>query len=151
MVSTFCVKAGPWLLVILWALYIYLSSSIANPDRLIPAEIDRFLRSIKFFEVHLNKILAGAVHFFNYFVLSNLFTRASTGHSKPRLWQLLLAITFSLGFAYFDETHQEQVEGRAFQRMDLIIDGLGSFFGSIAYAFCTRPKITILARSGRIR
>jgi VanZ family protein len=121
-----------WLPVLLWALFIYGSSTsaLASPHTsrflvpllhwLLPGASPETLDS-------LHEFARKSVHFVNYFVLSLLLFRALRGPSKG--WSLrcaLLAALLASAYACTDEFHQSFEAGRGASAMDALLDTAGA-------------------------
>lgn len=75
-----------------------------------------------------------AYHFIIYLILTLLLSRALK-NSYPeisRLKLVILVVAIAIIYAITDEFHQIFVPGRSVSSLDLFIDSLGSFVGSIA-------------------
>lgn len=109
-----------WLPVLLWAVFIFLVSSLPGKD--IPGLF--WGQDILF-------------HIFEYAVLALLLSRALKNSrffslsNKPM--RLSLVIISCLVYALSDELHQYFVPGRISCISDLIIDGMGVVLGSTIY------------------
>ncbi len=70
------------------------------------------------------------LHIIEYAILSFLLYRGLM-KSKFRNYSFILAILISVFYGLTDEVHQIFVVGRAFDFLDLFLDGIGSFFMQI--------------------
>lgn len=115
-----------WLPVLLWTGVIFYSSSVPAKD--IPPLFP--FQDILF-------------HFAIYMLLAYLFHRAIKNTYPKLTLKNLITITVIFGFSYglSDEFHQIFVPGRFASGLDLLIDGIGSFAGSLLYP--VRKNISI--------
>ena len=119
-----------WLLCCAWMILIYVGSSI--PGERLPDFAWNYIH--------------GVVHFFEFFILGILCTRATRGSFRDVNVKILylFAFLFSVLFAISNELHQYSVPGRYMEIGDIITDTLGAFFGIMIYV-----RITCLYDSKR--
>lgn len=125
----------PWLLVILWAVSIFLLSSSSDPYGLLPEKIYQWVYETHITGIRLTKILGLLGHMVQFGILAVLLVRALAwpGALSPKhvWWSILLSALYGLT----DEIHQLFVPGRAFQWLDLVMDSLGILLGLALYVF----------------
>ena len=122
-----------WLPVFLWAAVIFILSSNPDPYGYIPRGIYHWLWWTKLFGQSLFFYLGGLAHIFEYAILAFLLARALLWRGDFTRGQVLTVFYLILFYAYTDEFHQLYVPGRAFQMVDLLLDGLGAAIGLGAY------------------
>lgn len=108
-----------WRLPILWAMLIFLGSSIP---------------SLKVTEDSLLQNLINITgHLFEYFVLTYLLMRSykQSGASDRKI--IIYSFTLAILYAFLDEIHQFYVPGRMMDIKDLYIDSLGAFMAVAIY------------------
>jgi len=76
-----------------------------------------------------------AFHFIAYLLLALFFARAfkNTYVSVNVIKLIIFTFIFTLFYGISDEFHQMYVPGRNVSGFDLLIDGLGGFFGGLIY------------------
>lgn len=105
-----------WLPVLLWMGLIFFLSSFHKLESALPDWQDYILRKI--------------AHFFEYTVLCVLFFRGFRRTTEISFTKsLVLSVFLTIAYATSDELHQTLVSGRSGKPFDVIIDGLGTFFG----------------------
>ncbi len=122
-----------WLPVFLWAAIIFILSTNPDPYGYIPRGIYHWLWWTKLFGQSLFFYLGGLAHIFEYAILAFLLARALLWRGNFTRGQALTVLYLILLYAYSDELHQVFVPGRAFQVIDLLLDGLGAALGMGAY------------------
>jgi VanZ family protein len=96
----------------LWAGLIYFLSAQPDLKTSLPASYDLILRKI--------------AHVFVFAVLTYLLAKTFTKHNKA---VILLVIILAVFYAFSDEIHQLNVEGRYGSAKDILIDSIGVFLG----------------------
>lgn len=106
-----------WVPVILYALLIFLLSSISNPPEKLSAIS------------YLDKIL----HLIEYAILGFLLYRAfiNSGHDYIAKYSVFLTILTAVCYGFTDELHQLFVPNREFDMYDLLFDGLGAVLAMV--------------------
>lgn len=105
-----------WLPIILWMGLIFFLSSFHKLQSDLPGWQDYVLRKI--------------VHFLEYTVLCVLFFRNFRQTTNVTLVKaLIFSVLLTIAYAASDELHQTFVSGRSGKPFDVMIDGLGAFFG----------------------
>lgn len=105
-----------WLPVFLWMSLIFFLSSFHKLQSDLPGWQDYVLRKI--------------AHFFEYTVLCFLFFRGFRQTTNVTLVKaLIFSVFLTITYAASDELHQTFVSGRSGKPFDVMIDGLGAFFG----------------------
>ena len=132
----------PWLLVIFWAGLIFLVSSSSDPYAFLPEEVFKWISKSLFQGIQLTKVVGLLGHIVQFGILAVLLVRALAwpGALSPKhVW---LSIPLSALYGLTDEIHQLFVPGRAFQWVDVLVDGLGILLGLSLYVFVQfmRPK-----------
>jgi len=122
-----------WLPLFLWAVIIFILSNEPNPYSHIPGRLYSWLWWTKLFRQSLIFYLGGISHVLEYTILSYLLARALLWRGEYNRGQLFKVIFLTLLYAFTDEFHQSFIPGRAFQLIDLVLDTLGSFFGTAIY------------------
>jgi VanZ family protein len=107
-----------WLLVFLWMGFIFGISSL--PGKNIPPV---FAYQDTLYHLGSYAILT--------YLCSMALAKGSAGMSRGTL--LILAFVFGVLYGASDEFHQLFVPGRSCSGQDLLVDGIGSFFGGIVY------------------
>jgi hypothetical protein len=109
-----------WLPAFIWALLIFVGSSIPGHD--IPGPIS---------------VASTGFHVGEYFVLAALIARACTAPSEPmKKWQAAFAaLAIAVCFAVTDEAHQALVPGREVDVNDFIADAAGAGGGALGWLF----------------
>jgi len=108
-------KHEKWILVVIWALAIYLVSSRQLNDFFVYFDLWHFL---------LRKI----AHMFEFGVLAFLIFRLLSQTEKRHVyWNLFWALIFTILYAVSDEYHQFLVPGRHGVWTDVAIDSIGAF------------------------
>jgi len=127
-----------WLPAVLWAAVIFILSSNPDPYGYIPRGIYHWLWWTKLFGQSMFFYLGGLAHIFEYAILAFLLARALLWRGDLTRGQVLTVFYLILLYAYSDELHQIFVPGRAFQVIDLLLDGLGAAIGLGAYLLYLR-------------
>lgn len=96
----------------LWAGLIYFLSAQPDLKTSLPAWYDLILRKM--------------AHVFVFAVLTYLLAKTFTKHNKA---VILLVIILAIFYAFSDEIHQLNVEGRYGSAKDILIDSIGVFLG----------------------
>lgn len=105
-----------WLPVILWMGLIFFLSSFHKLQSDLPGWQDYVLRKI--------------AHFLEYTILCILFFRGFRQTTNVTLAKaLIFSVLLTIAYAASDELHQTFVSGRSGKPFDVMIDGLGAFFG----------------------
>lgn len=105
-----------WLPVLFWMGLIFFLSSFHKLQSDLPGWQDYVLRKI--------------AHFIEYTVLCVLFFRSFRQTTNVTLVKaLIFSVFLTIAYAASDELHQTFVSGRSGKPFDVIIDGLGAFFG----------------------
>jgi VanZ family protein len=127
-----------WLPVILWAMFIFITSANPNPYRPLPAAWSRQTVMVQSAagskSVGFDELLGRFLHLVEYLVLSVLIARALVGSDDLRFPFLAMAFGLSAVYALSDEVHQLYVPRRAFELSDLALDLTGSVLGIITFA-----------------
>ncbi len=107
-----------WFVVLAWMAFIFFVSSA--PGSAIP-----------FIFAHQDI----PFHLITYALLAYFFIRALRNSSRGllHLHLILITVIFCVIYGASDEFHQLFVPGRSASGFDLLIDGMGSVFGSLAY------------------
>jgi len=110
-----------WLPLFMWVILIFLLSSIPDLKSGLPNVWDLILRKI--------------AHFIEFAILAILALRLGLRNEAPknRKYVYLAAILFGIIYAIFDEYHQSFVSGREARLLDVAVDSLGVFFGTILW------------------
>ncbi len=119
------VKIKNWVLVFLWAGFIFLLSHQPELKSSLPGSWDFFLRKL--------------VHISEYAVLTLLLCRALKGHQLTKKRILVLAIVLAVLYALADEYHQTFISGRVGALSDVLIDSLGVFL--VVYFVSLKRKL----------
>jgi len=106
-------KIKNWILVFLWAGFIFLLSHQPELKSSLPGQWDFFLRKL--------------VHILEYAVLTLLLFRALKEYQLTKKRILILAIALAVLYALSDEYHQTFIQGRIGALSDVFIDSLGVF------------------------
>ena len=122
-----------WLLVTLWAAFIFLLSSSSDPYGLMPERLFHWIYVTHIHGIRLTKIVGPLGHMMQFGILALLLARALTWKVRLTWGHILLAFALSLLYALSDEIHQFFVPQRAFQLFDLLIDGVGVMLGLVIY------------------
>ena len=112
-----------WLLVILWAGFIFFLSHQPDLSSGLPGVWDFFF--------------AKSAHFLEYAILTFLLICALQGHQLTKKKILILAAILAIGYAFSDEYHQSFILGRNASLRDILIDSLGVLF----VAWLTKRKM----------
>jgi VanZ family protein len=127
-----------WLAVILWAMFIFITSANPNPYRPLPATWSSqtvMVQSVSGSKrIGFDELLGRFLHPAEYLVLAVLIARALVGRADLRFAFLALAFGLSALYALSDEIHQHFVPRRAFELSDLALDFAGSALGIITFA-----------------
>lgn len=118
-----------WLPVIAWAALIFSLSAVPEPLDAVPSQFSLALQNMRFFGIGMIALLSFIIHFFLYLMLGFLATRAFVGDQVLYYKPFLIAFTVSSLYALSDEFHQIFVQGRGFEFIDLLADGLGILAG----------------------
>lgn len=98
----------------------------------------------------LEYFIRKAAHFSEYLLLGFLIAGFLSTFSISYIWVFLIAISASFLYAASDEWHQSFVEGRAMLLFDMLIDTIGSAFGSvIMIALHASIRLKKLSGSGK--
>jgi VanZ family protein len=128
-----------WLPVLLWAIFIFVSSANPNPYKSLPASWARQTVTVQATlgqkRFASNELLGRYLHAAEYLVLAALVARALVWQGYVRLELMAIAFGVSAVYALSDEIHQLFVPGRAFQLSDLALDLFGSVLGVVTFAF----------------
>ena len=128
-----------WLPVLLWAIFIFITSANPDPYRPLPASWTIPTMSANSDpgskRINADELLGRFLHAAEYLVLAAFAARALVWRDDLRLVLLAMAFGLSALFAISDETHQLFVPGRAFELSDLALDLGGSVIGMVTYAF----------------
>lgn len=121
---------------------IFLISSSSDPYSLLPDKIFAWICRTLFQGIQLTKVIGLLSHIVQFGILAVLLVRALAwpGALSPK--QVWLSILLSALYGLTDEIHQLFVPGRAFQWVDVLVDGLGILLGLSLYVFIQfmRPK-----------
>lgn len=125
-----------WLFIILWCGMIFYQSSMTAPlsdkqSMLIVTAINRVFSVLagKEMVVISNHLVRKSAHFTEYLVLGILlFNGFFSG--KAMLKAVAYSLVAGICYAVSDEFHQYFVPGRTMRAFDVMIDGLGVFFGA---------------------
>jgi VanZ family protein len=127
-----------WLPVILWVIFIFITSANPNPYQSLPTSWTSQTEPVKSVRVpkriNVNEPLGRYLHAAEYLVLAMFIARALIWQGDPRLVLLAMAFGLSALYAFSDEVHQLFVPGRTFQWSDLALDLGGSLIGVSAFA-----------------
>jgi len=131
-----------WLLVILWAGLIFLISSSSDPYALLPAKVFQWISKSLFQGIQLTKVVGLLGHIVQFGILAVLLVHALAWPEALSPKHVWLSIILSALYGLTDEIHQLFVPGRAFQWVDVLVDGLGILLGLSLYVFFQflRPK-----------
>ena len=112
---------------ILWALFIFIASSI--PEKSLP----RFVRHIS------DKVIHGAVFFiFGLLVYRALEPREKA--EKPDWKRLLVSVAAVIAYGISDEVHQAFVPGRTVDIFDASADAVGGILAALVIYLAARRK-----------
>jgi len=84
-----------------------------------------------FFKTTFGNVLRDCAHFFEFFILGILVMLYSDKFKISVFRRFIFAILFCILIALIDETMQIFSPGRAFELIDLALDGSGSIVGSL--------------------
>lgn len=118
-------KIEKWLLVIIWAGFIFYLSHQPELKSGLPHQWDFILRKL--------------AHITEYAILTFLLLRAISRYKVPQRKILILAFVFALFYAFSDEYHQSFIFGRQAASIDVLIDGIGILF-AISYTLYKKKK-----------
>ena len=128
-----------WLPVLLWALFIFITSTNSNPYRSLPSSWARQTVQVQANpgskRINFNELLGRYLHAAEYLILAALIARAMIGRGDLHFNLLAMAFALSGLYALSDEIHQHFVPGRAFEWSDLALDLGGSVLGVVAFAY----------------
>jgi VanZ family protein len=128
-----------WLPVLLWALFIFITSTNSNPYRSLPSSWARQTVQVQANpgskRINFNELLGRYLHAAEYLILAALIARAMIGWGDLHFNFLAMAFAISGLYALSDEIHQHFVPGRAFEWSDLALDLGGSVLGVVAFAY----------------
>ncbi len=110
-------KQKKWLLVFLWAGFIFFLSHQPGLSSNLPGQYDFILRKI--------------AHFTEYGLLSIFLFLALGEHSLSKRKALFLSAGIALGYAFLDEFHQSFIRDRQASFIDVAIDGLGIIMAAV--------------------
>lgn len=105
------VKLKNWLMVIIWAAFIFFLSHQPGLKSGFPQIWDLVLRKL--------------AHIAEYFVLNVLFIKSFKNYNLSRKKILILSFVFALLYAISDEYHQSFIFGRQGAARDVMIDSVG--------------------------
>ena len=128
-----------WLPAILWAVFIFVASSISDPLSLLPGAIGPNIETAKFLGILLDDLVYAVSHILIYTVLAYLLSRALL---QEQLYLSEFAFIFSIAMLYAlsDEIHQHFVPGRGFQLLDLLMDAIGAILGIVIFQIFHKAK-----------
>ena len=128
-----------WLPVILWTIFIFITSANPNPYRSLPSSWARQTVQVQANpgskRINFNELLGRYLHAAEYLILAALIARAMIGRGDLHFNLLAMAFALSGLYALSDEIHQHFVPGRAFEWSDLALDFGGSALGVVVFAF----------------
>jgi VanZ family protein len=122
-----------WLPVLIWAAVIFSISAIPAPLDALPSEFSIKLQTMRVLGIEMVAILSFLIHLALYLVLGCLSIRAFVGGQKLAHKPLIFVFLFCMLYALSDEGHQLFVQGRGFEWIDLLADGIGVSIGMIAF------------------
>lgn len=120
-----------WGPVIVWMGIITLASSISNPFVVVPEAVQTS-----------NEIIGRIAHVLEFVMLGFLVNRAFYNPRISRAKLLSMSLVTCLAFAVFDELHQYFVPERAFELLDLGLDGVGIVLGVSLFLLLARVKLS---------
>lgn len=120
-----------WGPVIVWMGFITLASSISNPFVVVPEDVQIS-----------NEIIGRISHVLEFVMLGFLVNRAFYTPRISRAKLLSMSLVTCLAFAVFDEFHQYFVPERAFELLDLGLDGVGIVLGVSLFLLLARVKLS---------
>lgn len=109
-----------WLPVIIYAVFIFIFSSISEPPKIIPLF------------PHSDKLL----HFMEYALFGFLMLRAlfaSYKDKKSIIYLRFLAVSIVIFYGMTDEIHQYFVPSRDMDILDLVTDSIGALIGQLFF------------------
>lgn len=104
------------LTTILWAVFIFYLSSIPDLKSSLPSSQDFILRKM--------------AHIFVFFMFAYLLAHSLDSTQRP---YLLFVIFAAILYAFIDELHQMNVDGRFGSEADILIDSFGVFLAVFVY------------------
>ena len=113
------VKLKNWLMVIIWAAFIFFLSRQPGLNSGFPQIWDLVLRKL--------------AHISEYFILNVLLIKSFGSYSLSRKKILILSFSLALLYAISDEYHQSFIFGRQGTVRDVMIDGVGILLSSWLY------------------
>ncbi len=125
-----------WVALIAWMLFIF---HLSDQPATLSAETSRTI-SQQILEVvqedptpqmiySFDRFLRNSAHFGVFFVLGLL--AYPTFFVQGWKYPAMIALFFTVSYAFSDEFHQIFVDGRAFQFRDLMLDSIGGFLGTL--------------------
>ena len=129
-----------WVALIAWMLFIF---HLSDQPATLSAETSRTI-SQQILEVvqedptpqmiySFDRFLRNSAHFGVFFVLGLL--AYPTFFVQGWKYPAMIALLFTVSYAFSDEFHQIFVDGRAFQGKDLLLDSIGGFLGILLAFF----------------
>jgi len=106
-------KIKNWVLVFIWAGFIFLLSHQPELKSSLPGSWDFFLRKL--------------AHILEYAILTLLLIRTLKEYQLTKKRIFIFAIILAIFYASADEYHQTFIEGRVGALSDILIDSLGVF------------------------
>lgn len=114
-----------WLLVLIWAGFIFFLSHQPELKSGLPHQWDFILRKL--------------AHLTEYAILTFLLLKAMGQYKLPERKILILVFAFALFYALTDEYHQSFISGRQASSRDVLIDGFG-ILSAISYTLYKKKK-----------
>ena len=93
-----------------------------------------------FFKITFGNVLRDCAHFFEFFILGILVMMYSDRFKVSIFRRLIFAFLFCILIAVIDEVIQIFSPGRAFELIDLVLDGSGSMVGSVLILLILKIK-----------
>jgi len=109
-------KTKNWILVFIWAGFIFFLSDQPFLKSGLPSQWDFILRKI--------------AHLTEYAILVYLLIQALKEHQLTHKQVLILAVSLAIFYAISDEYHQTFILGREGTSRDVLIDSFGIFLGA---------------------
>lgn len=131
-----------WLPLLLWALLIFLISSIPEPTAMIASGLSSPSGAAAASRIATIDVLSFIVHFLLFLVLGFLMGRAFSGTQIIALPALLAAFELSFLYAILDEFHQTFVPGRGFDFVDILMDVFGILVGLVLLSLWQEKKFS---------
>jgi len=142
------------LVVWIWVIFSFSSHDATVSSELSGSVLNTVVGLIEIFEPDFSnrfdlsgfhRFLRSGAHFYLYFFLGVFSFNAFHIFFKDWFRLSVDAILFSLVVGIFDEIYQSFIPGRAMMLEDILIDGLGAFFGVLLIALIQfkfkKPKI----------